>query len=104
MQTGDKKCAGFEKVFEAAKRAVKSGYVVTVSVVAHSKNVEEIPELYNIVKNEIKPRVFRIMTIDQIGRTSFDSEYLLSKSQITRIVEFLKWGYEKRNKFCFEWF
>lgn len=85
----------FQKAFKAAKLAVEHGYVVTVSVVAHSKNVNEIPLLYELVKREIRPRVFRVMTIDPIGRTSFDSEYLLSPEQERQVIYFLRDEYER---------
>lgn len=84
----------FAKAFEAARLAVEHGYVVTVSTVAHSKNVDEIPELFELVKTEIKPRVFRVMTIDPIGRTEFDSVYLLSLEQVRQVVNFLRFEYQ----------
>lgn len=88
-------CGSFAKAFKAARLAVEKGYVVTVSVVAHSKNVEEIPELYELVRREIRPRVFRIMTIDPLGRTEFDSEYLLSPEQLSEVIEFLRTEYQR---------
>lgn len=86
---------GFTKAVEAAKTSVERGYIVTVSVVAHAKNIDEIPELFSFVKREIKPRVFRIMTIDPIGRTDFDSEYLLSPLQTRTVINFLREEYAK---------
>ncbi len=85
----------FTKAFEAAKVAVEKGYITTVSTVAHSKNVVEIPELFNLVRVKIKPRVFRVMTIDPIGRTDFDSEYLLSAEEVRSVIEFLRAEYQK---------
>ncbi len=84
----------FSKAFKAAKFAVEHGYIVTISTVAHSKNVNEIPKLFEITRNEIKPRIFRVMTIDPIGRTEFDSEYLLSPEQIRKVIDFLKTEYQ----------
>jgi len=85
----------FKKAFEAASLSVENGYVVTISVVAHRKNVDEIPKLFELTKKEIKPRVFRVMPIDPIGRTKFDSEYMLSSGQVKKVIEFLKNEYEK---------
>ena len=90
----------FNKAVQAAKLSVINGYVTTVSVVAHSKNISEIPSLYSFIKEQIKPRIFRIMTIDPIGRTDFDSEYLLSQSQIKWVIDFLKEEYQKK---CLEY-
>lgn len=86
---------GFRMAWDAARRAADSGYVVTVSVVAHARNVHEIQELFERVRDGIRPRVFRIMTIDPIGRTGFDSEYLLSADQTREVIEFLKGEYER---------
>lgn len=85
----------FEKAFEAARLSVEKGYVVTVSVVAHAKNISEIPVLYELVKREIKPRVFRVMTIDPIGRAEYDNEYLLQPQQVRSVIEFLQTEYQK---------
>lgn len=85
---------GFVKAFEAARFAVEKGYVTTVSAVAHAKNVDEIPQLFELVKSEIQPRVFRVMTIDPIGRTDFDSEYLLSPEQVRSVIQFLRAEYQ----------
>lgn len=85
----------FEKSFRAAKLAAEHGYLVTISTVAHAKNVDEIPELFELVKEEIKPRVFRVMTIDPIGRAEFDCEYLLSPEQVREVIDFLRFEYQK---------
>jgi radical SAM protein with 4Fe4S-binding SPASM domain len=80
----------FAKAFEAARLAVEHGFTVTVGTVAHSKNVDEIPEFFELVRREIKPRVFRILTLDPQGRTEIDSDYLLSPSQVRQVIGFLK--------------
>jgi len=67
--------------------------VTTVSVVAHAKNVDEISALFELSRREIRPRVFRIMTIDPIGRMDFDSEYILSPDQVRQVLDFLKTEY-----------
>ncbi len=84
---------GFAKSFEAARLSVEHGYVTTVSVVAHAKNVDEIPALFELARREIRPRVFRIMTIDPIGRMDFDSQYMLSPEQTRQVIDFLKAEY-----------
>lgn len=86
---------GYAKAFCAAQLAVQHGYVVTVSVVAHAKNIEEIPSLFQVVKNQIKPRVFRLMTMDQIGRAESLEEYKLSTMQFSQVIKFLQNEYAK---------
>jgi len=90
-----RKKGAFVKAVKAAKLSVEKGYVVTVSMVVHAKNIEELPAFFNYVKRETKPRVFRVMFIDPIGRASFDSEYLLSAHQIRRVIDFLRKEYKK---------
>jgi len=85
---------GFKKAVTAAKLASQKGLIVTVSTVVHAKNINELEELYQYSKNHIKPRVFRLMFIDPIGRTSFDSEYLLKNEQKIQVINFLKEKYE----------
>jgi len=82
------------KAVNAARLAVGSGYVVTVSFVAHSKNVEELPSFRDFVTKEIHPRVFRVMFIDPQGRAQEHSEYLLTPDQIRRVIDFLRREYE----------
>ncbi len=84
----------WNKAIKAAKKSVEAGLVVTVSTVAHAKNVNEIPKLYEIVK-DFHPRYFRIMTIDPIGRAELNNEYLLSPQQIKQVIDFLKQKHEE---------
>jgi radical SAM protein with 4Fe4S-binding SPASM domain len=85
---------GFEKSVEAAKLAIGKGLVVTMSVVVHSKNIHQLEELYLFAEKIVKPRVFRLMFIDPIGRTREDSEYLLTKKQKLEVINFLQKKYE----------
>jgi radical SAM protein with 4Fe4S-binding SPASM domain len=85
----------FVKAVAAAKSSVEKGLTVTVSTVVHAKNISEMENLYQYSKKHIKPRVFRLMFIDPIGRTSIDSEYLLSKEQKMQVISFLQEKYTK---------
>jgi radical SAM protein with 4Fe4S-binding SPASM domain len=84
----------FVKASDAAKAAVSAGYTVTVSVVAHAGNVNELPHLYDYVRREIRPRVFRVMTIDPIGRAELDRHLLLSPRQLQDVLRFLQDEYQ----------
>ncbi|MAG45537.1 MAG: hypothetical protein CMH63_02065 [Nanoarchaeota archaeon] len=83
----------YDLAVKAAKSAVDSGLVVTVSTVAHAKNLDQIPELYEVMKREVKPRVFRVMTIDPLGRADINKEYLLSSDQNREVIDFLQKEY-----------
>lgn len=85
----------FAKASRAARLGVENGFVVTVSFVAHAKNTDEIPALFEYVKKEIKPRIFRIMTIDAIGRAEHDTEYMLSQHQVRQVIDFLRTEYQR---------
>ncbi len=84
----------WDKAIHAAQLAVEAGCIVTVSFVAHAQNLDEMAPFYGFVKQKIKPRVFRVMTIDPIGRASQDEEYLLSPEQTRQVIDFLKREYE----------
>lgn len=84
----------FDKAIEVAKKGVEAGLVVTVSTVAHAKNIDEIPQLYKEVK-QFHPRYFRVMTIDPIGRAEINNDYLLSPKQTKQIIAFLKQKHEE---------
>jgi radical SAM protein with 4Fe4S-binding SPASM domain len=83
----------FDLAVKTSKTAVEEGLTVTISTVANSHNFEEIPILYQFVKDEISPRVFRVMTIDPIGRAEIDRNYLLSSSQTKEVISFLQREY-----------
>jgi len=83
----------FVKAVRAAQRAVEHGYVVTVSLVAHAANVEEVPAFFAFVRDEIKPRIFRVMTIDPMGRATQD--HLLSPEQLRSVISFLRVEYQQ---------
>lgn len=83
------------KAVNAARLAVEAGYVVTVSFVAHAKNLHELASFYQFVKDEIRPRVFRVMFIDDQGRARENNELLLSSAQIREVISFLKREYER---------
>jgi len=88
------KAGSFDKAVEAARRAVAEGYVVTVSAVAHARNVDEIPELFAQIKREVRPRVFRVMTLDALGRASSLDDYHLSPEQLRQVLSFLRREYQ----------
>lgn len=88
-----RKTGGFNQAVQAAKYCVEAGLVVTISVVVHSKNLNEIPPLFEFIQDKVRPRVFRLMFIDPIGRTNVDSEYLLKKEQKIQVIRFLQEKY-----------
>jgi len=84
---------GFIKAFNAARWAVESGYAVTVSMVVHRGNVAELPTLYEVVKREIRPRYFRVMTLDPIGRAAGGGLQSLTAQEFRFVMQFLQREY-----------
>jgi radical SAM protein with 4Fe4S-binding SPASM domain len=82
------------KAVNAARLAVEAGYVVTVSFVAYSKNISELATFHRFVTDEIRPRVFRVMLIDDQGRAHANNELLLSSVQVREVIDFLKREYD----------
>jgi radical SAM protein with 4Fe4S-binding SPASM domain len=85
----------WKKAVNAARLAVEAGYVVTVSFVVHAKNIHKFPSFYQFVRDKIKPRVFRVMFIDEQGRARENNDLLLSSAQVREVIDFLKWEYER---------
>ncbi len=82
------------KAVNAARLAVEAGYVVTVSFVAHSKNVHELPAFFDFIRREVRPRVFRVMFIDPMGRALDHAAYLIDPEQTRDVIQFLSGEYE----------
>lgn len=89
------KDGSFEKSLKTAKLASKKGFVVTFSTVAHTKNVNELPELFKLARDEVGARYFRVMKLDCIGRAKLNKGYLLSPNQIKDVVSYLHEQYIK---------
>ncbi|MFC1682368.1 radical SAM protein [Nanoarchaeota archaeon] len=85
------KQGSYDLAFKAAQEAVGEGLTVTVSTVANSRNLDQISKLYDIVKREIHPRVFRVMTCDPLGRANEDLS--LNPKQTKQIINFLREQY-----------
>jgi len=84
----------WSKAVNAACLAVQAGYVVTVSFVAHSKNIHELAPFHRFVTDEIHPRVFRVMFIDHQGRAQENADLLLEPAKVRGLIDFLKREYE----------
>jgi radical SAM protein with 4Fe4S-binding SPASM domain len=90
-----RQCPGsFEKAFHAAKAAVQAGYTVTVSTVVHDGNLAEVPDLLRRVREELRPRVYRLMPLDSLGRAKDHPECRLSPATVRGMINFLKYEYE----------
>lgn len=85
----------WSRAVNAARLAVQAGYVVTVSFVAHSKNIHELAAFHRFVSDEIRPRVFRVMFIDDQGRAQENAGLLLEPAKVREVIDFLKREYER---------
>lgn len=85
----------WSKAVNAAHLAVRAGYVVTVSLVAHSKNIHELAEFHRFVADEIRPRVFRVMFLDHQGRAQENTDLLLDPANVREVIDFLGREYKR---------
>lgn len=78
----------YDLAVRAAREAVKKDMTVTVSTVAHLGNVDRIPLFFEEVKKEIHPRIYRVMTVDPLGRAE-ENKLSLSPKQTREVISFL---------------
>ena len=78
----------YDLVVKAAHESVEKGMTVTVSTVAHAGNVNRIPLFFEKVKKEIHPRIYRVMTVDLLGRAE-ENKLSLSQKQTREVISFL---------------
>lgn len=83
------KKGSWEKATRALDYSVNAGFQTTVSVTAHSKNIDEIPELYDCLSAK-GINWFKITPIYPLGRAVLNQDLLLSVDQTKTLVNFLK--------------
>ncbi len=84
-----RKSGTYEKAISALNHSIKSGFQTTVSLTAFSKNLNEIPKLYNTLSNS-KLNWFKITPIYPLGRAAINQDLLLSPNQTKTLINFLK--------------
>lgn len=88
------KQGGYEKAIFAVKNIVETKAFgnVMVTTVVHKKNINELEELYKIVK-ELGIDTWRVINVDPIGRALEDEEIRLETKDYKYIIDFIQ---EKR--------
>lgn len=85
----------YQKVLNATKILVDTGFDnVMLTTVVHKRNINELEELYKVVK-EINCNTWRIINVDPIGRAKDNEEIVLYTMDYKRIIDFI---YENRAK------
>jgi len=79
----------FSKTYKAVKEALDRDFSVSVSTVVNQSNVEELPKLSRLIREELKPNYWRIMLLDPIGRARLNKSYLLSPEQTQETIAFI---------------
>lgn len=77
-------------IIENIKKLKKAGFVkhIQVTTVFHKNNINEIEELYQIMK-ELELDSWRLISIDPIGRANENSQLLLDGQDIKKILDFI---------------
>ncbi len=81
--------------FEPAKKATrlfrKAGgtHLVQITSTIHSRNLEDLPEMYKLVK-ELGVNEWRLLLIDPIGRAADKPDMELSAGQFREMMDFIK--------------
>lgn len=81
---------GYQKAISAVKTMANSGYYsnVMVTTVVHKKNIDELDEIYEVVKG-LGCQSWRIVNVDPIGRALEDEEIRLEKGDYKRIIDYI---------------
>lgn len=94
---------GYEKSMRAIELLVESDFKnVMVTTVVHKQNINELFEMYEVVKT-LGIDIWRIINIEPIGRAKDNKELLLSDEDYITMLDFIKTNREKEESFeiCF---
>lgn len=86
----------FDKIINNIKKLQKvpSIKIVQVTTVANKKNIHELEDVYNLMK-ELNVVSWRVINVDPIGRAKDNKDILLDKDDYKYLFNFIK---EKRNE------
>ena len=81
----------FDKIIENIKKLQKvpSIKIVQVTTVANKKNLNELEDLYNLMK-ELNIISWRVINVDPIGRAKGNKDILLDKEEYKWLFNFIK--------------
>lgn len=83
------KADGYEMALDATKYCIDAGIEsVMLTTVVHKRNINELDELYDIVK-DTGCKVWRIINVDPIGRALGNDEILLSKEELRTMINYI---------------
>ena len=85
------KQGGFEAALNGVRELVKRKEFkhVQVTTVVHKKNIDELPQLYELLKKE-HIRSWRVINIEPIGRANSCKELLLDKDDYIKMFSFIR--------------
>jgi len=81
----------YDKIISNIKKLRDAGFVkhIQVTTVFHKKNIDEMDELYNIMKG-LKLDSWRMVSMDPIGRANENEDYLLDGKELKKLLDFIK--------------
>lgn len=88
----------YKRVLKATKILVETGFDnVMVTTVVHKRNINELEEIYKVVK-ELNCDTWRIINVDPIGRAATDDEIRLDTMDYKYIIDFITENRAKDNE------
>lgn len=94
---------GYDKAMKAIKLLVNGNFKnVMVTTVVHKRNINELDELYKIMKT-LGIDIWRIINVEPIGRAKTNLDIRLDDADYVKMLDFIKVNREKENDFeiCF---
>ncbi len=93
----------YEKTIESMKKLKEANLscVLMITTVVHKKNIDELEELYNVIK-DLHIDIWRIVNMDPIGRALDNGDLSLSKEDFKRVLDFVKQKRKEAN-FSITW-
>jgi len=80
----------YKTIIENIKRLQKANFVnhIQVTTVVHKRNLNELEELYNIMK-DLKLDSWRLASMDPIGRANDNKDLLLDGNELKKLLDFI---------------
>ena len=81
----------YQKILKNVKNLVEANFVkeTEITTVVHKQNLEELEELYDVIK-ETGVKRWRIINMDPIGRAKENSNLLLNGQELREVLNFIK--------------
>lgn len=81
---------GYERAMRAVELLVRESFHnVMITTVVHKKNIHQLHEMYEMVK-QTGVDTWRLINVEPIGRAKFNNEILLEAADYVKLLDFIK--------------